>query len=185
MATVLVPLAEGFEEIEAASIVDVLRRAGVEVVVAGILGAGPYRGSRGLQFVAEAGFLEVMSSGKDGFDLVVLPGGSKGVDNLLRSEVLLELLRQRVLERRMVAAICAAPRVLDAAGVLSPGQFTCYPGLQQQLKTPGRRNEMVVDSGVVITSQGPGTAVTFALHLVRRLVGESMQSQVARGLLVH
>lgn len=181
MARVLLPLAEGFEEIETATIVDVLRRAGIEVVVAGVTGAGSYIGSRGLAFVADAALAEQ----DEAWDLVVLPGGARGVDNLLRSERLLSLLQTRAAHERPIAAICAAPRVLDVAGVLIPGQFTCYPGLQQQLRTQGRRTEVVVDSGTVITSQGPGTAIIFALHLVGRLVGEPTQAQVARGLLVH
>lgn len=181
MPAALVPLAEGFEEIETACIVDVLRRAGVHVVVAGITGAGPYAGSRGLAFVAEAG----LESLETPFELIVVPGGAKGVENLLKSEALQAGLRAQAEAHRLVAAICAGPRVLDAAGVLSPGQYTCYPGVQQVLKTPGRRNEVVVDAGVVITSQGPGTALTFALHLVGRLMGPEVRVQVARGLLVH
>lgn len=181
MPAALVPLAEGFEEIETACIVDVLRRAGVQVTVAGIQGAGTYTGSRGLAFVAETGLPEAEGP----FDLMVVPGGARGVENLLKSETLLVRLREQAEAHRLVAAICAGPRVLDAAGVLSPGQYTCYPGVQQVLKTPGRRNEVVVDAGVVITSQGPGTALTFSLHLVGRLMGAEVRVQVARGLLVH
>ncbi|MFM7199856.1 MAG: DJ-1 family glyoxalase III [Myxococcota bacterium] len=181
MARVLVPLAEGFEEIETASIVDVLRRGGIEVILAGTSNAELYRGSRGIIFQADV----ALTQAEGPWSMVILPGGGKGVENLLRCELLLQLLRARAEAREPVAAICAGPRVLDAVRALPPGQFTCYPGLQAQLKSSGRRSEVVVDAGHVITSQGPGTAMTFALYLLGRLRGEEVRAEVARGLLVH
>ncbi|MCB9685465.1 MAG: DJ-1/PfpI family protein [Alphaproteobacteria bacterium] len=179
MARVLVPLAAGFEEIETATVVDVLRRGGIEVHLGGVDGPGPARGSRGIVFVPD-GPLPT----HDDFDLVVLPGGMGGTEGMAACEPLLALLRARIAHDRPVAAICAAPLVLDRAGVLPEGAFTCYPGLEGRLSVGGRRDEPVVDAGIVTTSQGPGTAMAFALHLVERLAGRERRDEVARGLLM-
>jgi DJ-1 family protein len=179
MPRVLVPVAAGFEEIETSTIVDVLRRAGVEVVLAGLAGAGPVRGSRGIGFVAEVGLDEAIGP----WDLVVLPGGMKNAEALAADKRVTGLLAERVEAGEPVAAICASALALDRAGVLTPGAYTCYPGVETRLATPGRRDEPVVDAVMVITSQGPGTAMAFALHLVARLVGESKRAEVAGALL--
>jgi protein DJ-1 len=179
MSRVMVILAPGFEEIEATTVIDVLRRAKVEVEVAGLEGEGPCRGSRGMTVVPDRGF----EDDGDDFDLVVLPGGMGGAEAMAAHDGVLDLLRRRHHADRPVAAICAAPLVLDRAGVLPPGRFTCYPTVAGRLKTSGRREERVVDAGAVITSQGPATAMDFALHLVARLRGEAVRRQVAEGLL--
>jgi DJ-1 family protein len=176
---VLVPLAAGFEEIETATIVDVLRRAGVHVLLAGIDGSGPVRGSRGMVFHPDG----PLPASDEGFDLIVLPGGAGGTEAMAAHAGLLVMLTARVGAGRPVAALCAAPLVLDRAGVLPSGQFTCYPGLEARLQTTGRRDERVVDAGLVTTSQGPGTAMEFTLHLVERLMGPVVRQQVAAGLL--
>ncbi len=179
MPRVLVPLATGFEEIEAVTLVDVLRRAGVDVVVAALEGDEVVVGAHDLRLVPDCSFEGV----EDDFDLVVLPGGAEGAQRLARHSGLLRMLRQRVAARRPVAAICAAPQVLDEAGILPEGAFTCYPGWEARLRTEGRRHERVVDAGEVITSQGPATAMEFALHLVGRLCGSAREGGLARELL--
>lgn len=179
MSRVLVPIADGFEEIETSSIVDILRRGGVEVVLAGLTGPDPVRGSRGITFVPDAAF----DPADHDFDLVVLPGGADNADALAHHDRLTDLLRKRVAAEQPVAAICAAPKALDSSGVLPEGQFTCYPGLESSLKVGGRRDEAVVDHAGVITSQGPGTAMAFALHLLERLEGAEVRGSVADGLL--
>jgi protein deglycase len=172
-------LAAGFEEIETATIVDVLRRACVTVVLAGLDGPAPCPGSRDIVFVPDKAF----DPADLDYDLVVLPGGLAGTRRLAAHEGLKSLLRQRVASGKPVAAICAAPWALDAAGVLSEGAFTCFPGVEARLSVGGRRDETVVDAGTVITSQGPATAMPFALHLVERLVGQLKRAQVAEALL--
>ena len=179
MSRVLVPLAEGFEEIETSTIVDVLRRGGVDVVLAGLAGPGPVRGSRGIVFTPDAAF----DPADRAFDLVVLPGGMGGATRLAASDAVKALLRDRIAAGQPVAALCAAPMALDAAGVLHAGAYTCYPGVEAKLATAGRRDDVVVDEGGVITSQGPGTAMAFALHLVQRLEGPAKRESVASGLL--
>jgi DJ-1 family protein len=179
MPRALVPLAEGFEEIEFATIVDVLRRGGVEVVVAGLQGRDPVSGAHDLRMFPDLALEEV----EDDFDVLVLPGGAQGTENLAASAALRTMIRSRVAGARMVAAICAAPFVLDQAGVLEPDGYTCYPGWEVRLRTPGRRHELVVEDGALVTSQGPGTAMEFALHLLRRLRGAAVAQEVSRGLL--
>ena len=180
MPTALVLLAEGFEEIETSTVVDVLRRAEVDVRVAGLLGEAPVRGSRGMVFVPDTAFHPDHAD----VELVVLPGGARGAENLAGDARVRQLLRRRVDAERMIGAICAAPYALDQAGVLPPGGFTCYPGWEARLETTGRRHEAVVEEGCVVTSQGPGTAMEFALTLVARLCGRAKAAEVARGLLV-
>jgi DJ-1 family protein len=179
MARALVLLAEGFEEIETATIVDVLRRAEVDVTLAGLHGGNATRGSRGMVFVPDTSLDE---ADRD-VDLLVLPGGAQGAENLAADARVRAFLRERVDAGQPVAAICAAPLALDQAGVLREGAFTCYPGWESRLETKGRRHETVVESDVVVTSQGPGTAMDFALALVARLCGRAKSLEVARGLL--
>lgn len=176
---VLVPVAAGFEEIETTTIVDVLRRAGVEVLLAGLDGRGPLRGSRGIVVTPDL----ALDEAEGPFDLVVLPGGMPNARALAAHEGLLALLRHRVDRGEPVAAICAAPLALDRAGVLPAGAYTCYPGVEAQLRAGGRRDEPVVRAGAVTTSQGPATALAFALELVEQLAGEARRDEVARGLL--
>lgn len=179
MPRVLVPIAEGFEEIETATIVDVLRRAGVDVVLASVDESGPIRGSRGMVVCADVGLAHVHGT----WDLVVLPGGMKNAERLAASDAIRSLLAARFERQLPIAAICAAPLALDAAGVLTEGQFTCYPGVEARIAARGRRDERIVDTGDVITSQGPGTAMPFALHLVERLCGREARDRVAGQLL--
>lgn len=179
MARILVVLAPGFEEIETSTIVDVLRRAGQEVVLAGLQGTEPCRGSRGIVFVPDA----ALSDLDDGFDWLVLPGGLPGTEAMAADEALLQRIRRRAEEGRPVAAICAAPLVLDRAGVLPRAGFTCYPTLADRIRTPGRLDDRVVDAGGVVSSQGPATAMEFALYLVERIAGPERRAEIAKGLL--
>ena len=179
MSTALVLLAEGFEEIETATVVDVLRRARVEVTLAGLEGPGPVVGSRDMVFRPDAS----LADAEFPTDALILPGGARGAEALAASAVVRQLVRDQVDGDRLVAAICAAPYVLDQAGVLTNGQFTCYPGWETRLETGGRRHESVVEAGSILTSQGPGTAMDFAVEIVARLCGRPRAVEVARELL--
>jgi len=180
MAKTLVPLAQGCEELEAITVIDLLRRAGVEVVSAG-LDARPVRASRGVVLIPDTTLDEVMS---DSFDMIVLPGGQPGADNLDQDARVHTLLQSMNRNGKYTAAICAAPKVLASAGLLRERKATGYPGV---LEKTGQSAidiglEAVVRDGTVITSRGPGTAMDFALELIELLVGDAKRLEVERAL---
>lgn len=176
---ILVPLAEGFEEIEAVTIVDVLRRAGLEVTVAG-LAPGPVRGAHGIAVTPDDDLGSIDASR---FTMIVLPGGTTGTRNLMSDERILALVRRLSSEGRRTAAICAAPLVLHAAGVLEGVPVTSHPSVREKLTgAVVRSGPHVVRSGPVTTSQGAGTAMEFALALVADLCGEARAAELARGM---
>ena len=174
MKRVLVPLAEGFEELEAVTIIDMLRRAGIEVVVAALAG-NPVTGSHGIVLSADAAFDDV--SGQE-FDLIALPGGMPGASNLRDDPRIGAIIRRLHDGGRHVAAICAAPMALAAAGVLKGRRATSYPGFLDRAADLTLVDEPVVVDGRVITSRGPGTALDFALELVAQLQGPAARQQV-------
>ena len=180
MAKVLVPLADGCEELEAVTVIDLLRRAGIEVVSAG-LKPGVVKASRGVQLVPDT-TLDVAL--QDEYDMVVLPGGMPGAAHLKDDARILELVKKMAAAGKVTAAICAAPTVLLEAGVLAGRQATSYPGFLDALNPPGVTfcTDAVVQDGAVITSRGPGTAMDFALVLVERLAGAEKRKQVEAGL---
>jgi 4-methyl-5(b-hydroxyethyl)-thiazole monophosphate biosynthesis len=179
MAKALVVLADGFEEVEAITVIDVLRRGGVETVAASLSGEAKVSGAHGITLKADASFPEV-SSGE--FDAIVLPGGGAGTDNLRASESLKERLRRQKEDGRLLCAICAAPLVLMDAGVLSPDQHvTCYPTCVVQLDRKSA-NVPVVSDGDVITGQGPGASLLFALVVLKALAGENVAQKIARNM---
>lgn len=178
--TVLVPLAQGCEELEAVTIIDLLRRAGINVVTAGLDG-NPVRASRGVMLVPDA---ELDTALERNYDMVVLPGGAEGANNLNNDTRINELLKAMADSGRFTAAICAAPKVLAASGVLDGRQATCYPGHidrdnPQQIRLS---DDPVVVDGKVITSRGPGTAMDFALTLIETLTGKAKRDEVEAGL---
>jgi 4-methyl-5(b-hydroxyethyl)-thiazole monophosphate biosynthesis len=176
MASVLVPLAPGCEELEAVTVVDLLRRAGVEVVTAGLT-EGPVTASRGVVLVPDTTLEEAL--GRE-FDMVVLPGGMPGADHLDRDPRVQELLRKMAESGRFTAAICAAPKVLGNAGLLEGKRATSFPGFVDRMALPGviYLEETVVHDGKVITSRGPGTAMDFALHLIETLTDKATRDEV-------
>lgn len=180
MKTALIVLAGGFEEVEAVTIIDVLRRAGVKVVAAS-LGEPLVEGAHGIKVMADTVLTEV--AGRL-FDAMVLPGGMGGTENLLASAPVIALLKKHADQGRIVSAICAAPLVLEKAGLLAGKNAAIYPGLDDRLTSAAAvRAETVVEDGAVVTSRGPATAMAFALHLAGRLVGGPQADQVAAGLL--
>ena len=179
MSKVLVPLADGFEDLEAVAAVDVLRRGGVEVVTAAVGEGRSVRSAHGVRLEADALLDDVID---DGYDAIVLPGGAEGTANLKACEPLLDRLNRQREERALICAICAAPLVLVEAGVLDPEvQVTCYPTCQMELDREWSPAPVVAD-GNVITSQAPGTALMFALVVLRHLAGDAVAGRVARGM---
>jgi len=184
MASVLLPLATGFEEVEAVGLIDVMRRGGIEVRIAYIddsLGHGKVViGANGIGVKADTSIKTVIS---EDFDMIVLPGGWDGTYALAEKPRIIELLKE-FKENKIVGAMCAAPFVLKKAGVLG-NDYTCYPGAKDEIDHPGYRDDMkVVTDGNVMTSQGPGTAVCFGLAIVERLVGKESMQVVKDGMLL-
>lgn len=180
MTKVLIPLAEGCEEMEAVILIDVLRRAGWHVVVAG-LQPGSVRASRGVVLTPDRTWDKLDPTD---FDLLVLPGGSEGTQRLLRDERVLDAVRSLTATGKRVAAVCAAPLVLQAAGVLEGRRATCHPGVAAQLTRARYVNEPVVVDGTITTSQAAGTCFAFALELIRQVDGEEKVAAVRQGLVL-
>lgn len=176
---VLVPIADGTEEMEAVTVIDVLRRAGVEVTVASV-GTREITASRGVKLTADV--LIDQCAGRD-YDGIVLPGGMPGAEHLRDSKPLTELLKRQKEKGKLYAAICAAPVVVLLAHGLLPDKATCYPSFADRLKDPKMAKQRVVVDGRCVTSGGPGTALEFALELVRQLLGEQKAAQVAEPML--
>jgi len=176
MPRVLIPLAEGCEELEAVTVIDLLRRAEIEVVTAG-LEAGPVRASRNTMLVPDTLLDQVLDQE---FDMIVLPGGLPGAQRLDRDERIHALLKRYHAEERFAAAICAAPKVLANAGLLDGRSATSYPGAVSIEDFPevDLLNVPVVVDGKVITSRGPGTAMDFALQLIELLAGKAKRDEV-------
>ena len=181
MSHVLIPLAEGCEELEAVTLIDLLRRAGIEVTVAG-LREGAVTASRGVQLVPDATLDSVMDQT---FDMIVLPGGLPGADHLDADPRIHRLLQRHIEEDRKVAAICAAPKVLANAQLLNGRKATCYPGCldAEQFSEVTFTGAPVVVDGPVATSRGPGTALDFALALIETLKGAQARTDVEASLM--
>ena len=178
--TALVAVADGTEELEAVTIIDVLRRAQAEVTVASVDELN-ITASHGVKLVADC--LIEGCKGKT-YDLIVLPGGMPGAEHLRNCAALIEMLKKQKQAGRLYAAICASPAVaLAPHGLLDDKQATGYPSMAN-LPNQTKRNQRVVVDGNCITSQGPGTALEFAIELVRQLFGETKAKQVAEPMLV-
>jgi len=178
MAHVLVPLAQGCEELEAVTIIDLLRRANIKVTVAG-LEEGPVTASRGVVLLPETTLETVLDQN---FDLVVLPGGLGGMQRLEADQRIAALLRRMTGQGRYVAAICAAPKVLVSAGLVKDREITAYPGVLNDQSEIRLSSAAVVRDGNFITSRGPGTALDFALTLIEILCGRTQRDTVEAAL---
>ena len=179
MKKVAVIFADGFEEIEGVSIVDVLRRGGVEAHVVG-LDKLPITGAHGVKFVCDMTLYDLEV---EEYDMLVLPGGYTGVTNISGNLKMRETIKKFAKKGKFVAAICAAPIALGVAEVMS-GEYTCYPSCEASVEGGTYVSDKnVVQSGNIITSKGPATAMEFALELVKILNGEQVYNEVKNGLL--
>lgn len=179
MAKIIIPISNGFEEIEAITIIDVCRRANIEVTIAGVEDL-EITGAHGIKIISDTNIENISS---DDFDMIVLPGGLPNAYTLAKNEKVQSLLKEFKENNKKIGAICAAPYALHTAGVLNEN-FTCYPSFEQKIKLDGyhSKDSVVIDSNV-ITSRGPATAMTFALEIVNILCEEEIYTNVKSGLL--
>lgn len=179
---VLIPIADGTEEIEAVCIIDTLRRAGLDVTVASV-GKLQVTASRGVKLVAD---VLIADCKNQSYDCIALPGGMPGAEHLRDSAVLIEMLKKQKAAGKLYGAICASPVVaLQPHGLLDGIRAaTCFPSMRGKLPAANARDERVVVDGNCVTSQGPGTAIEFALKLVELLLGPQKAKDVAGPMLV-
>ena len=179
MTQILVPLANGFEEIEAISIIDICRRGGLDVIVAGVDGKTAM-GAHNIPIVTDCLITEINAND---LDMIVLPGGWGGTEALAKNTTVQSLLKQMQKDDKLIGAICAAPYALDAAGVLSDN-YTCYPSIENKIRLEGYSNDQhTIIDGKVMTSQGVGTAICFALEIVKTLKGDDSYQTLKKEIL--
>lgn len=179
MAKIGVFMADGCEEIEGLTVVDMIRRAKLEVTMISITGKKEVTGSHNITFMADELSDEVDYEALDG---IVLPGGMPGTLNLGGNKIVNKVIRQFAQEGRLVAAICAAPSILGAAGILNGKNAVCHPGFEEKLAGAVTSEATVMTDGNVITSRGMGTAIDFALAILRYLSDDATVEHVRQGL---
>lgn len=184
----LVILAQGAEEMETVITVDVLRRGGVTVILAGLDGDSPVLCSRQITLVPDKSLSDALAETPQ-YDAVILPGGLEGSDRLSKSEVVGKLLKEHEKAGKLVAAICAAPTAFVAHGVGQGKRVTSYPSTKEMITNAAGdykyvEGERVVTDGNVVTSRGPGTAYWFGLKLIELLVSEEKADQVKKGMII-
>lgn len=179
MKKVLIPLAPGFEEVEALTPADILRRAGAEVTLAGTV-EGMITGRNLIRVMPDTVMDKVHA--KD-YDMIILPGGAQGTENLKKNAAVKKAVEELMELGRFVTAICAAPTVLSLIGVTEGRAVTSHPSVRDQLKAREISDERVAVDGTIITSQGPGTAMEFAFALVEALFGKTKAVEVNKGVL--
>ena len=176
MAKTAIFLAEGFEEIEALTVVDLLRRAGIEITMTSITGTRQVTGSHGIKVEADA-LLDEISF--DDIDMIILPGGMPGTNNLDSCEPLKAQIKAFADAGKRLSAICAAPRVFGKMGILNGKRATCYPGNEEFLAGADPQTTEVVKDGNFITSRGMGTAIPFGLAIIEEFLGKEAADDMA------
>ncbi|BFZ07824.1 hypothetical protein BsWGS_10863 [Bradybaena similaris] len=184
MPSALLLLAEGAEEMETVIVADVLRRAGVSVVIAGVSGSGPVLCSRDVKIVPDKGLKEALSAGS--YDIIICPGGAKGSETLCKNAEVGKALKDQEAKGGYIAAVCAAPTCLAAHNIYKGKKVTSYPGMGDKLKENYKYLEdRVVIDGKLITSRAPGTCFEFALAIVEQLVGKEKSISLIKPLLLN
>lgn len=181
MKKAYVHFAEGFEEIEALTIVDVLRRAEIPTEMVSVTGHRQVSGAHGIKIITDVVFEDIDYSTAA---IMVLPGGLPGAKNLQDHEGLSKVLEQKASENEPIAAICAAPMVLGELGILEGKDASCYPGFENHLKGATIKYDLSVKSDNIITGRGPGAALNFSLEIVSELKGKEKAAELAKGMIV-
>jgi 4-methyl-5(b-hydroxyethyl)-thiazole monophosphate biosynthesis len=182
----IVLLADGFEDVEAVTPVDYLRRAGIEVTAASISENMTVTSKwGGIKIIAGATLTELVKQGANGWDAVIVPGGMPGAANLAASKETSALLKDMAADGKLVCAICAAPAlVLAPLGLLAGKKFTCYPGMEEKVANGKWSDERVVTDGNIITSRGAGTAGEFAIAIIEKLLDKAVAQKIADAVLL-
>jgi 4-methyl-5(b-hydroxyethyl)-thiazole monophosphate biosynthesis len=181
MKKAYVHFAEGFEEIEALTIVDVLRRAEIPTDMVSVTGQRQVTGAHGIKIVTDVVFDDV---NYEEAAMVILPGGMPGAKNLQDHDGLKKVIAEKAAQKEPLAAICAAPMVFGGLGLLEGVDAVCYPGFESHLKGAVLKDELSVKSGNIITGKGPGAALNFALEIVKELKGSDTAASLAQGMIV-
>lgn len=179
---IFVLMADGFEEIETITVVDILKRANLDVNMLTINDFHASVGAHEIEVVADY-TLEEFEENKLDYSALIVPGGMEGVENLSKNEKVLDLIRNANEDKKLVAAICAGPLVLEKAGVLESRKATSYPGLEGKLSAEIINDDVVIDDNI-ITSKGPSTAMNFALELVEYIIDKNKRTELEQDLLV-
>ncbi len=169
MKTALVFIATGFEEIEAITPIDLLRRSGIKVITAG-LGSKEVTGAHGMSIICDTTVSEMVHHP---VDAVILPGGMPGTTNLLECNDVLEIVRSNHRDNKLIAAICAAPKILDKSGILKGKSFTCYPNNSDEITTGKYIDSPVVVDGNLITGRAVGSAIDFSLAVIEAILSNA------------
>ena len=180
MSKVYILLADGFEEIEGLTVVDLLRRSGIDIEMVSIKDELNITGARGIKVIAD----KLITDITDKADMLVLPGGMPGTNYLKQSEAVKKMVMDYLNDDKYIAAICAAPTIFGEMGLLNGKKATCYPGLEPSLTGamwPGESDPVVRD-GKIITSRGLGTAIDFALEIIRVLINDIKAEEIAKSI---
>jgi len=181
MKKICVPLANGFEEVEAITIIDICRRAEIEVTIAGVEGLN-ISGSHNIIVTAD---IEIQNINPNEFDMIVLPGGLPGAETLANNPIVQKILKEQKSKNGLIGAICAAPYALHKAGVLD-GEYTCYPSWENKINLDNyQSDENIVTDGNITTSKGVGTSLCFALELVKILKGPKVHRDISNAVLAN
>ena len=181
MKTVYLFLATGFEEIEALTIVDMLRRAEIDITTVSISRNLQVEGAHGITVTADCTWVELST---EDADWLILPGGMPGTKHLGECKPLVSLLQRQAAANKNIAAICAAPSVLGQAGLLNGYKATCYPGFEQFLTGATVTGDNVTVDRIIPTGKGPGAAISFATAIITQIAGEEKAREVTSGMLL-
>jgi len=188
MKSAIVLLADGFEEVEAVTPIDYLRRAGIEVTIAAVSGNLPVKGARGIVVDADVTLYDLLVNQQETvaiYDAIIIPGGMPGSTNIAASPEAGTLIMEMAAAGKLICAICAAPAVVLAPlGILSGKKFTCYPGMEKTVQGGRWTDERVAIDGSIITSRGAGTAGEFAAAIIGQLLGETEADRIAQAVLL-
>jgi protein deglycase len=182
MNTVAIHLAEGFEETEAVSTIDVIRRAGVNVIIVSITGKLIVTGNHNISVQTDKLFEDV---NYDNISMIILPGGMPGAKNLDNHDSLKQIIKSFYDKGKYLSAICAAPLVFGNLGILDGEKAVCYPGFEKHLKGADIQKDLVVESGQFITARGPGAALKFGIKIVERLLDKATAEKIGKAMLVN